>query len=674
MAAPQDKQRTHNSAKEDPGAMSGVNPRATTFDPQNRQEQEEEVIGTMEDTQQVLQEEWGRDNLKRLLEIQGAFPLAAPAAPPGSGLADVISSEICHHQDHTSTITTTTDSNKGKERAETTADTTDDPKDSTHDDHTTAMEDTLPKPKRKYTKLTKAEYDTEVGTETSEPARKRRTQTRASTVQGNSKHTGKKTGEADMEVDAAGETSKPKPIRKKQSGAASTSKGKRKATTNNEDDMDIMEAGRAATSKATPTQTGTTSGRARETVKETTKGKAKGRKDKITKADAVDEEGPEPVETRKKRTKVSTSECKGKGKATTQEADDDMGDEIEGGAVTAKGKRKRGVISKGGSIEEVEGAEAEGPMLASVETSHRTVSKRKDKARAKDDDEDANEHARVPINPSDPCSLFPTELWHAVLDHLPLSQIARTSSVNNGWLTGARSYRGWAIAAAYGKMGVPKIKYKTFMALVCSRSYFVCDLCLSYSTGKELRSRIPLAVQVNGDAANTWMLCHDCRREYYRRRPKWLRPPCNSKDKTTYVANKKICKTDAMWDYWLDGSDLAGLQYNVYENPYSARGYPMCLFDERVIQKRAHNVHAGWVGLDGAKANVPKSRRAAFKLREESNKIRRMPKKEKKPKPTKTPEVPTLDQHGDDGRMCESVWGDFFDDNYGEGPSNQFGN
>ncbi|KAF9333656.1 hypothetical protein BG006_003302 [Podila minutissima] len=226
----------------------------------------------------------------------------------------------------------------------------------------------------------------------------------------------------------------------------------------------------------------------------------------------------------------------------------------------------------------------------------------------------------------------------------------------------------WAIAAAYGKMGVLKIKYKTFMALVCSRSYFVCDHYLSYSTGKELRSHIPLAVQVNGDAANMWMLCHNCQREYYRKRPKWLRPPCNSKDKTTYVANKKICKTDGMWDYWLDGSDLAGLQYNIYENLYSARGYPMCLYDERAIQKRAHNVHAGWV------ANIPKSRRAAFKLREELNKIRRMPKKEKKPKPTKTPEVPTLDQHGNDGCMCESVWGDFFDDNYGEGPSNQFGN
>ncbi|KAG0083468.1 hypothetical protein BGZ93_001785, partial [Podila epicladia] len=599
MATVQDKQRNHDSVKRDPGVMSGVNPKAKTFGPHNRQEQEEEAIGIMADTQQVLREAWDHDKLKRLLGIQGAFSLPSPAAPSGSGLAFVASSELCHHQDHPSTIITITKSAKGKERAETTAGTKDDPQDSTHDDRTAETEYTLLEPKRKYTKHKKAENDIEVVTKTSEPAKKKRTLTWGSTAQGNSKRAGKKEGEADVEVDAAGETAKPKPIRKKQSGAASMSNGKRKATTKDEEDVDITEAGRPTASKATSSQAGVTSDRSRGKAKETIEGEAKGGKDKVAKAVAIDGEGPEPVKTRKKRAKVSTSENKGKSKAMTKEADDDTGDEIEDGeSVTAKGKRKRTLISKGESNKEDEAAEAEEPVLASVETNHRTVSKRQDKARAKDDDKNGSEHALVPINPSDPCSLFPTELWSAVLDHLPLSQIARTSSVSNGWLTGARSYRGWAIAAVYGKMGTPKIKYKTFMALVCSRSYFVCDRCLSYSTGKDLRSRIPLAVEVNGDAANTWLLCHGCRREYYRKYPKRLRPPCSPKDKTTYAAYKRICKTDAMRDYWLDGSDLTGLQFDVYENPYSARGYPMCLYDERAVQKRALVVHAGWVGVD----------------------------------------------------------------------------
>ncbi|KAF8936853.1 hypothetical protein BGZ52_000676, partial [Haplosporangium bisporale] len=85
------------------------------------------------------------------------------------------------------------------------------------------------------------------------------------------------------------------------------------------------------------------------------------------------------------------------------------------------------------------------------------------------------------------------------------------------------------------------------MALVCSRSYFVCDRCLDYSTGKGLRSRIPLPVPLNYDVTNTWMLCHNCRREYYREHPERLRPPCDPTDKTTYMAHRRITKSAAMW-------------------------------------------------------------------------------------------------------------------------------
>ncbi|KAF9320832.1 hypothetical protein BG003_004613 [Podila horticola] len=660
MTTPEDRQRTHYSAKEDTGVMLGVNPRATTFDSENRKEQEEEATSATEDTQRVLQEEWGHDKPKRVLEILNAFPLAAPAVPLGSGLADMTTSKLRHHQDRTSNITSTTECAKGEERAETPAGTKDS-SDSIHDDRIVETDGTLSKPKRKYTKRKKVEDDTEAVTEISEPAKKQ-TRIRAFTAQSNGKRTGEKEGEADTEVDASGETVRAKPTRKKPSTAATTSKGKQKSTTKDEDDTDTMEAGRAATNKATPSQTGATRGRAR--------GMAKN-----TKADAVDGEEREPLKTRKKRTKASTSEGKGKDKATTKKANDGTDDEIEGGEpMAAKDKCRRKAIAKRGSNKKDENAKAEELVFPSVETNRCPVSKRKSKARANDDDEDANEHALVPINPSDPCSLFPTEMWHMVLDRLPLSQIARMSSVNNGWLTGARSYRGWATAAACGKMGAPKIKYKTFMALVCSRSYFVCDRCLSYSTGKDLRSRIPLAVPVNGNAANTWLLCHDCRREYYRKHPERLRPPCNSKDKKTYVANARICKTSAMWDYWLDAGDIAGLQFDEYDNPHNARGHPMRLYDELVVQKRAYRVHAGWVGLDGAKANVPKSRRAAHRAREESNKLRRIPKREKS-EPAKTPEAQTLDQHSDGGHgLYESDWEDFFDDNFGEGPSNQFGN
>ena len=56
-----------------------------------------------------------------------------------------------------------------------------------------------------------------------------------------------------------------------------------------------------------------------------------------------------------------------------------------------------------------------------------------------------------------------------------------------------------------------------------------------------------------------------------------------------------------------------------------------------------------------------------------------MPKREKKPKLPKTPkekdEAPIHGQQGDDGQDKDvSDWEEYFDDNHGEGPSNQFGN
>lgn len=105
----------------------------------------------------------------------------------------------------------------------------------------------------------------------------------------------------------------------------------------------------------------------------------------------------------------------------------------------------------------------------------------------------------------------------------------------------------------------------------------------------------------------------------------------------------------------------------------------MQLYDELAVQKRAYYVHAGWVGLDAAKTNVVKIRCAAYKVREESNRTQKLPKKEKKPMLPKTPkekeEAPIHDQQGNDGQDKDtSDWEVYFDDNYGEGPSNQFGN
>ncbi|KAF9958520.1 hypothetical protein BGZ72_000271 [Mortierella alpina] len=103
------------------------------------------------------------------------------------------------------------------------------------------------------------------------------------------------------------------------------------------------------------------------------------------------------------------------------------------------------------------------------------------------------------VNPSDPCSVLPTEIWHKVLSQLPLSQVAKTSWVSKTWLDGARAWRVWQQICEKCTLGTPKLKYKTFMAIVCANSYFICDKCYSHSTGSGSyvrRSAIPLKVKV----------------------------------------------------------------------------------------------------------------------------------------------------------------------------------
>ncbi|KAF9392179.1 hypothetical protein CPB97_003504 [Podila verticillata] len=649
MATLQEGQRLNNSAK-DTEAMSNLSPKATSFDPGTHPEQGQGADGATDSSAQpTLQGEWNFENIEMQREIQGTFFLAAPVAAPSSGSAqDMASSEDLYHKALTPSYNTAIGNAKGNEQAEATSDTNNATKDPTSDDDRAAETEGIPpRTKRKCTKRKKIEPDIEDMAEAGEPVKKKRARPQASTIQGNRKA---RRNVADMEITAIGEPSQPKPLLRMRSWATSrVSKGKGKVTARDvKSDKDKMaEADRATTSETTSV-TRKTRGRPEGWAKENTKVKTKDGKKINVKADAVDSEEVESVKPQKRRTRATTSKGNGRGKAVRGvEGDQDIENET-GRPATMKPTRPQSsaaVAKRKGKARAANGDDS-------------AAFKCKDKAKARDDDTNADDHALVPINPSDPCSLFPTELWHAVLVHMPLSLIARTSSVSIAWLTGARSYRGWAIAARNGKMGTPKIKYKTFMALVCSRSYFVCDRCLGYSTGKDLRSRIPHPVPINLDATNIWMLCHNCRQEYYQEHPELLRPPYNPTDRTTYAAHRSITKSAAMRVYWLDGCDLAMLHSDEYDNPFGARGYPMRLYDELAVQKRAYSVHAGWVGLHAATVNVAKRRHAAYKAREEYNKTRRMPKQ------PETPGAPILDQQGSDGH----------DDNYGEGPSNQFGN
>ncbi|KAI1302172.1 hypothetical protein EDD11_005637, partial [Mortierella claussenii] len=223
-----------------------------------------------------------------------------------------------------------------------------------------------------------------------------------------------------------------------------------------------------------------------------------------------------------------------------------------------------------------------------------------------------------PINWSDPCLLFPTEVWHQILSHLPLSQVAKIAGMSKAWLDGSRSFPLWRTICERHKLGQPKIKYRSHMALVCSRSFWICDQCHSYTTGRGNASEIPLPVHRQDDYEVIWNLCHHCRLVYYRRFHEPLR---EIEDDYEWQANK-ITKTDACCTYHLSDDDLCGIYFEERCNPHYRSGYPMRLYNKYAIQKRALRVHAGWVGIDAFTDSICRKRRAAFKMREQNFKIR----------------------------------------------------
>ncbi|KAG0085918.1 hypothetical protein BGZ92_008609 [Podila epicladia] len=211
---------------------------------------------------------------------------------------------------------------------------------------------------------------------------------------------------------------------------------------------------------------------------------------------------------------------------------------------------------------------------------------------------------------TDPCSCFPTEVWLMVLKHLPLSVVARTSTVSTLWMEGARAFRGWKVAAYVGRMGKPSWLYKTFMSLVCSRSLFVCERCYGSSVSLKLASHIPLPVPVNSDKKDTWMLCHTCRCEYYQTHPERCRPPCNRQDIGTYQHDSMVTGIKAREKYGLSLRHLQGVKQRVRKS--------VTYYKENQVQARACAVHAGWVGVDAVIGNVQLERHLRFKMQLEA--------------------------------------------------------
>ncbi|KAK3834131.1 MAG: hypothetical protein J3R72DRAFT_452692 [Linnemannia gamsii] len=202
-------------------------------------------------------------------------------------------------------------------------------------------------------------------------------------------------------------------------------------------------------------------------------------------------------------------------------------------------------------------------------------------------------------------SIFPTEVLQQILLCLPLSKIARHSRVSKAWLDAARVLPVWKEACTKGKLGDPRKKYKTHMALACANSYWICERCMSFSKGREHYADLPLPVEDEEDDHLVRMLCLACRIEYFKQHPEPLKEDKVYRNEFAWVVQRKRLGPHAVFlNYALRGENLYGVRS--IGRPNSRRQ----LFDRAAVQRRALEVHGGWIGVDACATN-PGRKRAA---------------------------------------------------------------
>ncbi|KAG0282665.1 hypothetical protein BGZ96_000250 [Linnemannia gamsii] len=202
-------------------------------------------------------------------------------------------------------------------------------------------------------------------------------------------------------------------------------------------------------------------------------------------------------------------------------------------------------------------------------------------------------------------SLFPTEVLQQILLCLPLSKIARHSRVSKAWLDAARVLPVWKDACKKGELGEPRKKYRTHMALVCANSYWICEQCMSFSKGREHYANLPLPVEDEEDDHLAWMLCLACRIEYFSRHPEPLKEDKIYRDEFSFVVQtKQLAPHSIFINYALRGENLRGVA------SIGRQDTKRQLFDRGAVQRRALEVHGGWVGVDACATN-PGRKRAA---------------------------------------------------------------
>ncbi|GJJ68017.1 alcohol-forming fatty acyl-CoA reductase [Entomortierella parvispora] len=211
----------------------------------------------------------------------------------------------------------------------------------------------------------------------------------------------------------------------------------------------------------------------------------------------------------------------------------------------------------------------------------------------------------------------PLEIWHRIFDFLPTSQVAITAVVSRDFLEAAQTWDRWInICLLNGLKGNRHI-YKSEMTLVCSESYFICDLCDKRTTGEGrfTSCQIPIPVLNKADNGLIWRLCAHCRTNYYKAFP-------DDESILHGIASDVMVSTDwvrthlcvDLVDIKVQESEAEALAENRGPIGYRlADGSTVFRFWDMV--KCTKEIHGGWVGFAAAKNGKASTLRFMLQLR-----------------------------------------------------------
>ncbi|KAG0049285.1 hypothetical protein BGZ83_005895 [Gryganskiella cystojenkinii] len=192
----------------------------------------------------------------------------------------------------------------------------------------------------------------------------------------------------------------------------------------------------------------------------------------------------------------------------------------------------------------------------------------------------------------------PFEIWLRIFDYMEApSQVSRLSMVSKNLLDFCRSWPKWKTICEVSGIGVPKRKYKTHLALVCSESYYICDKCYSRSTGtgRCRLSEIPCPVIRTDDHLKTWRLCNQCRIEYYVDHPETSR--LDAIDESAEISESSIA-----YNLKLNYYDLGSLSRRcVGRRNLNFHNPDQFYYNKRDATALAMEMFGGWVGVQAAK-------------------------------------------------------------------------